>query len=315
SPILHKRLKNWLLKHEHPSLEDWMGLGGISKVYYSPMLVRSLVQQHKSLIACFSGAHRPMSHEEFPQCWDEDLGSSAVVVKAAWQNVKAPFFSYDTSAPSLEKIMSQPSASWQDIAIQMAVPASILAAQLDNERVILPALHIMSRDRKDWLWVSVFWSNKPDDDFGEDRPAAVKALGAPFDQYKICVVASFEDEAEDLDELALHAPQLVAAYRSAMAGNPGSSWCSNPYLEFGQHNQRSNCIGCHQFAGTSAKSEAILNEPSQFPSFGSRKERFNFPVDYIWSVAAGQESLLNTFTSLMDWRISQDNKFNLETAP
>ncbi|NIS36800.1 MAG: hypothetical protein GWN73_40355, partial [Actinobacteria bacterium] len=40
---------------------------------------------------------------------------------------------------------------------------------------------------------------------------------------------------------------LASALRAA-AGGP--SWCSNPYIEHGRGNARTNCIGCHQHGGS-----------------------------------------------------------------
>jgi len=43
-------------------------------------------------------------------------------------------------------------------------------------RFRLPALHIMSKELDHWMWITLWWSASPDNDFGADRPAAIAAL-------------------------------------------------------------------------------------------------------------------------------------------
>ena len=60
-------------------------------------------------------------------------------------------------------------------------------------------------------------------------------------------------------------------------------------------NARTNCIGCHQHAGTGELSEHVfLDDPSdpdnaqrraRFPHGSRSQVRLNFPGDYLWSFA------------------------------
>jgi len=52
------------------------------------------------------------------------------------------------------------------------------------------------------------------------------------------------------------------------AGAGGPSWCSNQYIERGAHNAQTNCIGCHQHAGTGLASEDVLADSLTFPQSG-----------------------------------------------
>ena len=54
----------------------------------------------------------------------------------------------------------------------------------------LAAIHILTKELRDWVWVSLFWSDTPNRDFGEDRPAS---LGGAFANYKMCVVTDFAE--------------------------------------------------------------------------------------------------------------------------
>ena len=79
------------------------------------------------------------------------------------------------------------------------------------------------------------------------------------------------------------------AFRGTGVGKP--SWVSNPYLEKGAPNAQSNCIGCHQHAGTNENSESILFAPDKFPQAARTRVRKNFPADYLWAVTSAPERL------------------------
>lgn len=299
---LQNRLKLWLDQHPEPTLQEWSGLGGASRIYFSPSLMHAILQNYAELGDCFQGWQRPSALGESTPCFQTEWPRSAAIVKAAWWNAKAKFKSFATDAASLARLMNTAESSWAQLAQVTETPDSIFSVRVGQESLLLPGFHIMTKDQKDWLWITAWWSADADSDFGADRPAFVKALGPLFDHYKICAVTRFQDDANDWDELSRKYPDLGAAFRAAQSGNPGSSWCSNPYLEAGVDNQRSNCIGCHQFAGTDARQDAILHDATQFPQHGSVQQRDSFVTDYVWSAALGGQSLFQLIASNLTWR-------------
>ncbi len=299
---LQKRLEQWFVEHPEPTLADWSGLGGTSRIYYSPDLMHAVLQNYAELGRCFPGRVRPKALQESPSCFEKEWPRAAAIVKAAFWNGKSAFKTYPTDAHALETLMNDPESSWSQLAQTMPAPESIFSVNVGSNRLLLPGFHIMTKDQKDWLWITAFWSRDPDTDFGADRPAFIKELGPAFAHYKICAVTRFQDDAEDWETLARKYPDLAAAFRAAQAGNPGQSWCSNPYLELGTHNQRTNCIGCHQFAGTDAQQEAILKDAAQFPAYGSTRQRATFVTDYVWSAALGGQSLHQVIERNLAWR-------------
>jgi hypothetical protein len=84
---------------------------------------------------------------------------------------------------------------------------------------------------------------------------------------------------------------LGDALKAAYAGKGAPSWCSNQYIERGAHNAQTNCIGCHQHAGTELRSEAVLADERKFPSQGRSKTRQNFPTDYVFAISSPPEGL------------------------
>ena len=57
------------------------------------------------------------------------------------------------------------------------------------------------------------------EDYGRDRPASLSE--GVWGQYKMCAAVAF-----------------------------GDTWCSNPYIETDPGLVQTNCIGCHQLAGS-----------------------------------------------------------------
>ncbi len=306
---LQNRFQLWLKQHPNPSMEDWAGLGGTSRVYYSPGLIKQLLKDYTELGLCFQGQQRPAALGDDPSCLKKPLAASAAIVKAAWFNAKSTFKSFNSSASALSAMMQIPNSSWEQLAVPTPVPENILAARVGQERLLLPGFHIMTRDREDWLWITAWWSADKDLDFGADRPDFVRAMGPAFGHYKICAVTSFKDDAQDLDALAKSYPDLVAAFRAAQAGNANASWCSNPYLEAGVDNQRTNCIGCHQFAGTDARQDSILHDAALYPAHGSDQIRHSFPTEFIWSAGFGGQNLFQIISSNLVWHQNLPENF------
>ena len=270
--------------------------------------MKSVLQNYAELSKCFKGNQRLAVLEPGKNCFEQTLPRNSAIVKAQWFNARASFKSFDTNAASLQKIMNADDKSWTDLAALSPTPEPIFAVQVGKQRLLLQALHLMTKEKKDWFWITAWWSPHPSSDFGADRPAFVKDLGPAWQQYKICAVTSFRDEAEDLETLRERHPSLVAAFEAAQAGNPNLNWCSNPYIEQGTHNQKTNCIGCHQFAGTDGNTESILQDTTVFPEHGTQKQRETFPTDYIWSAGFGSQSLFQIISSNLLWHQNQTDE-------
>jgi hypothetical protein len=156
-----------------------------------------------------------------------------------------------------------------------------------GETYRMPALHIMTKELEHWVWITLWWSSTPDEDFGADRPAAIAALGGPWSHYKMCVVTAFDER--DPDPRGGQPGSLGDSLAAVHGGVGSASWCSNPYLEEGPGNAQTNCVGCHQHAGTRLRSEDILGDELLFPERGRVQVRDNFPTDYLWSAVTGDD--------------------------
>lgn len=96
----------------------------------------------------------------------------------------------------------------------------------EDDYLALVAVHLTTREAPDWVWVTLWWHDAPDDaPFGGDQPATIRH---PFDQFRMEVAQSADVPVAD-------------------DGSPHIAF--NPYLEAGfALGTESNCLGCHQKA-------------------------------------------------------------------
>src|SRR4030095_14742171 len=97
---------------------------------------------------------------------------------------------YDTSAAAMKKRLTEEDGGWGggDRTANPG-PDQILVAKLANGTSFrLSGLHIITKELRHWVWITLFWSDEPDSDFGADRPDFIRDLGGPWAHYKMCVV-------------------------------------------------------------------------------------------------------------------------------
>jgi hypothetical protein len=268
------------------------GEGAGHRVSYSPGVMTHLFSNYGKILDCLPKLASlpadapPVSDDNFTACYASEFPIDAVVVKAQW--VRAEFGAqvpvYDTSADGLtKKIGAGTNGDWGPGDAQADPgPDRIHTVKLANGNVFrLVGMHVMVKELRKWLWMTLWWSNDPDNDFGADRPASIAGV---WRNYKMCVAtASDEQDADPQGGFGDSAPSLGAALAAVNSGAGGPSWCSNPYVEKGAGNGTTNCIGCHQHGGTSLKPEQILADPIAFPATGREEVRANFPSDYLFA--------------------------------
>lgn len=276
------------------------GIGGIYRVAYAPAASRHVLENYTGLLDCRDSDERVEAAPEpaagcgspsfEPACLTGQFSEASVLVKAIWQRLDAatPLAAYDTSAEALaQKLAPDGTFNWGE-GDRPAAPGEgeMFTLELPNgNRFGLTGLHIMTKELEHWVWATLWWSDRPDEDFGADRPAD---FPAPFDHYKLCSVVAFEEGDPDPQGGADDA-SLARALEVTHAGAGGPTWCSNPYIERGDGNASTNCIGCHQHAGTRLVSEDILADRAAFPDFSRTQLRESFPTDYVFSVRTGDD--------------------------
>lgn len=220
-----------------------------------------------------------------PTCLAEEMPRDAVIVKADWRRQlpgeNLPTF--DTSGARMRERLAI-KTDWADGDGSANPDASaIYTVTLPNGNSFrMPGLHVMSKELDHWMWITLWWSPDPDTDFGADRPAGVANLPGPWKNYKMCVVTSYMEG--DADPRGGFTGSLGDSLAAVTGGAETPSWCSNPYLELGENNAGTNCIGCHQHGGTQLTPLAILD----MQHHGATRVRNNFFTDYLWAIQGGQ---------------------------
>ena len=288
------------------------GLGGNTRVVYSPGAIQHFLENYGEIHQClpqlpsFTFVTPPPSETNFAACYSSEFPIDAAVVKQSWWRadfgMTLPF--YDTSAATLAANLSGSpnSGGWGQGGPQINPdPSSVYTVQMaDGTTFRLPAIHLITKELRDWLWITLWWAPNPDDDLGADRPDFIRALGAPWQSYKMCVVTSYDEG--DPDPRGGFAGTLGDALAAVDAGVGGPTWCSNPFLEKGPYNAQTNCIGCHQHGGIpSLGTDSILADPVTFPKSGRTKLRTAFPSDYLWSFNANPDKLAQDIEARIDY--------------
>ena len=150
-------------------------------------------------IDSFVDIDRATSHPQWAACLTSPFPIDAAVVKADWRRAQfgkeLPF--YSTSGEALSGLMASADVEWAEAGEADPGPNDIYTLTLPNDTVYrLAALHIMTKELDHWLWITLWWSPSPDDDFGADRPASLAASG-PWKNYKMCVSTAFSEEDPD----------------------------------------------------------------------------------------------------------------------
>jgi hypothetical protein len=135
---------------------------------------------------------------------------------------------------------------------------------------------------------AVVVAERPDDDFGADRPAEVRALGGPWSNVQDVRRLDYDElDPDPAGGFARRAPTLGSALRAVHEGAGGPSWCSNPYIDAAPGLVRSNCVGCHQHAMSGLRPFDVQETPERFPGRGRARVRNNLPADGFWGIDAG----------------------------
>lgn len=280
--------------------------GGNSRITYSPATMRHLLENYGAILGCLETLDA-VGLEQVPEdpdgnfsfCFQSEFPADAALIKAHWVRSdfdrKLPAFDTDAEA-LLARIGPTKIADWADgDRLLDPGPDEVLTIALRNgDTYRLAGLHIMTKELRHWLWITLWWSDLPDEDFGADRPVGFANLDPIWSHYKMGVVTDYRELDPDPASSFSGAPTLAAAL-DAVADEP--TWLSNPYIEHGRGNARTNCIGCHQHGGSTVGPDLnadgeldpfdldmVIETESLFPENGRTEIRSLFPADYLWSM-------------------------------
>jgi hypothetical protein len=244
---------------------------------------------------------------EWAGCLNGAFPLASATVRAQWRRADAGWTlpTFDTSAAGMARRMDpEGTLTWGEGDGEV-IPAAdrIYAARLAAGSAFwLSGLHMKTRELDHWVYITLWWSDDPDTDFGADRPDSIRALGGPWSSYKMCTTVMYDEG--DPDPRGGFDGSLGDTLAAVHAGDGAPSWCSNPYLDAGPRLARSNCIGCHQHALSGVR-PAEVPEEGRFPDDGRSLVRNNFPADYFWGIDGGDD-LGQMFADVAQWWSSAD---------
>ncbi|MCA9672184.1 MAG: hypothetical protein KC503_41600 [Myxococcales bacterium] len=277
---------------------DFDGVGGDFRIAYSPATMMHWLRNYRRVLECaknktqFEAGAEPVDAKNHAGCLDSEFPTDAALVKAQWfrSDFGMQLPSYDTTPESLQVRLGPDGSKQWGPGDSQADPDATKAHTVrlrNGSRYRLGALHIVTKELRHWVWITLWWSPQPDGGFGADRPESIRKLGGAWSNYNMCVVTDYTEGDEDpVGRFRDKYPQLSAALAAVQAGKGQPTWCSNGYVERGRGNANTNCIGCHQHAGTGARTRDIIDSEA-FPHNGRTQLRQNFPGDYAWSFDRG----------------------------
>lgn len=281
---------------------------GNARILYSPGTARHIVESYGPIMACLDRLDEvgidaaPASDDNFTACFDAEFPSDAVLIKAQW--IRADFGmqmpAFDTDAEAMTRRM-EGAGTWEESGDRQLdpTPDEVFTIRLrSGDTYRLAGLHIMTKELRHWQWITLFWSDTPERDFGEDRPDGfLDGLDPVWGHYKMCAVTWYEEgDPEPAARFEDDFPSLAAALRAVGATEGAPTWCSNPYVEHGRNNARTNCIGCHQHGGATVAHDLdddgfadafdldrVIDDEALYPRTGRDEQRALFPADYLYS--------------------------------
>jgi hypothetical protein len=278
--------------------------GGQGLTMFSPSFVKHMMVSAKAVENCSHVGIKPdtppPSPDNFSHCVKE-FPRDAVMVKTSWKELSEGVAVHDTSAAAMTAVINE--GTWPGGSHPTKKPTTIVPTSdqiyvnetEDGRRFGLTAVHLVTKDVREWVWVSLWWSPGAGNDFGADKPASIATYnGGVWNNYKMCVASAFDEGDPQpwghysgshatlsqsikamYDAIQSHVDRGVLG--SIIVGVPDSNfpptargpwaaphnkntiWCSNPFVELHIGNGRTSCIGCHQLVLT----ESRINSANQ----------------------------------------------------
>lgn len=222
------------------------GIFGLNQTWLTADVLLGAFDSSKELWSC-------QNHSSRYQCLSEGLSPSAIAIKTVWHPIDRPVPTFRTGPSDIHSRLRR-SGSWDepDGRSHLSSTNSFVAELHDGAQYGIVGLHVAAKVSEHWLWITLWWSDEPEKDFGADRP---ESMEAEWKNYKMCAI--------------LGGPQA------------DHQMCSNPYIEKGSNNADTNCSGCHQHAGAGLSQSTILQDVK----LRKWHHRTSFPTDYVWILA------------------------------
>jgi hypothetical protein len=317
---IQQAFKLWLLRPRHdPSWSELefqefvngltspelrLGIRGVPFVLYNETAARHLLKYFFAVTECYRSSRNFPADDakDFAPCFPQPFPKTAKVLKLKWVRLH-PAIARQDFLMGIADFQRRAAKGWEWDGVPYLEEKYPLKAQVFTGQVYaLESVHLMSKWLTHWVWVSAWWTQPHNRVLGADRPAGVNEKW--LTNANMCATSSFTWSEEELKGVA---PAVKNLLRHLWKENSGASWCSNPHLELGAGNARTNCAGCHQYAGLRLQPDALLKSSWPKPSLILEPQRKNFPADYLWSFEHGETAIV---PRLNEWREYFETKWD-----
>ena len=249
---------------------------GTGFVTYSPGMIEHMLKSATNIAKCnpddYPADQKPSTAKNtWGLCLKAEFPKDGVMIKTRWAKLASGIVTYGTTATDMETMWNKSSVGQFASSGTTTPSTSAMYTVTDENGAVwgLEGMHISTKDIRLWTWVSIWWSNSPDSDYGADRPSTVAAALPSLANYKMCIASDFVEKDSDPSSHYRSSDKtksLADAIDKVKSLANGSQWCANPYLETSF--SRSNCVGCHQGAGVNFDVSATTqNRVNGIPDF------------------------------------------------
>jgi hypothetical protein len=304
---------------------------GTGSIYYNPSYVTHLLAnaeqiahynpaafQHKAPKAPGTQsevelANPPVAPNAYALSMDSEMPPDALMIKVDWVPVEQGAASYYTEGKDLAKgFLESPTGNFDLIVSQgklftykIATPQYrsgaarlIVVADERGKQWALMGMHIASKVKRTWVWITFMWLAPRAPNWEADRPPFFTQYENdtepwrtwPLHQYGMAVASDFResdpapgaafDRVPEPNNIGpnsdLHA--MATTLKDLAAAMKGLQWCANPFIEVGM--SHTNCIGCHQ------------GSPNEFLATTLTRARSTNVGDFSFSIASNRDTFI-----------------------
>ncbi len=267
-------------------------VGSMEKILFNKEALLFIVRNYQRLELC---AREKQAGRD---CLSLSWPVHTVFLKTAWRRSEEGFLvdSFATDAKALAMQWGKP--QWtRDEAYEPLADQSYFIRSRTGQKFHLVGLHASAKFDERWFWTSFWLGKDPQQDYASDQP---QDWSSPWQNYRQCSIFDWSQPLREQD-IDPQWPKPIGELAEKLKLLNPAHWCSNPYLEVGVNNQKTQCIGCHQYAGFDWSGKELNRRlQDNLPSLLAPGEQQG-PTDAIWSLFSGPSPLIFAVLDSIDY--------------
>jgi len=176
---------------------------GQGTTMFSPSFIEHALKEARGIDRCrenVSPNQEPPSSTQFSPCMEE-FPRSAVMIKTSWRPIANKIPRHDTTPAAMAQVIRE--GTWRGPGRPDLAPPPLETP--DRSRIYtnitsqgtewaLIGIHFVTKDVREWAWVSLWWDPDASKDFGADRPDSIDRYnGGVWKNYKMCINTAFAE--------------------------------------------------------------------------------------------------------------------------